>query len=62
MLQVTLFESDFGDDGVPLIKLQIAREPGNENSPVATNILEWNYDHISRVLKDHDIHLLGLAT
>jgi len=61
-VQITLFEHDSGNGEAALIKVQIGRMISNESWPVAINIVEWNYDHVSEVLEDWDTFLLYLAT
>lgn len=51
-VQITLLEHDSGNGGAALTKLQIRRMISNENWPMAINILEWHYDHVSEVLED----------
>ncbi|KAG0338184.1 hypothetical protein BG000_004419 [Podila horticola] len=46
----------------PVVKLQVRRGHGRKNSPVAINILKWNYNNISRALENWDAHVLDLAS
>lgn len=62
-VHVTLFEHDSGNGGASLIKLQIGpQRRGNKDSPVAIDILEWHYDHVSEELVGWAAHVLDLAT
>ncbi|KAI9236268.1 MAG: hypothetical protein BYD32DRAFT_462683 [Podila humilis] len=62
ILQVILFEYNSENQGSPLVTLEIGRMTGNQSSPVAIEILEWRYSHISEVLEDWDAYVLYHAT